>query len=739
MRAYVLTYHSGNVAGNDYATNNLVALGARSRAAPRSLAFLSCRCATSSRRSSRARRRAAARASRGADARRRARFRLRRSRASIPRAAAFRADGARAARARARRALHATSFVIASPDARRQIADARDAGLTWIGEHWWAAAVASGRFDIGNHGWDHVSPSVTTAGGARRQGGLVPPRRHLRGGRPAGARRARIHRGPGAQSGRRVLRVPVRRRERLRGGRLPAAPRRAPRHDGRVHRTARSDPRAERPVAAAALHVRHGLAIDRRARADRPRLGRDGRIPPMPAMLRSTTSRSRRRAARHPWPRRRHRAPRARADRRVAGPLPAPSRDRGRRALAGRGALSGRYRAQLRIRARRGRDVARVRRRALRIVPDRRRPPAQHHRMPRRHHRSAVDARTFPTDTRFTTSTSRARRSCSSASTACTAARRPTPSFCGRCLAAQPPFAAVDIVAWRAPASRAPCSRGVPDRAVALDRRDAGEVLPRPRRSTSSRTARRARGRWRPVTRARRRSDDRAAASRARCRFPDDDVPTVAVLGAVGPDKGARRLERLADLVRATGARVRFVLIGYMDVQHGPWQSDDAVLTVHGRYDPRELPELFAHYRVRLVAYPSAGPETFSFTLSEAWAAGLPGHRPPVRRAGRARRREPARAGCGPMRSGATRRGCSRASSRLVAPEHAARACRGRRMRAAASRSPRSPRWPSARSLTTMRRSRAPRAARARLEPLRMDARTRRPERAARVAAESPR
>ena len=37
-------------------------------------------------------------------------------------------------------------------------------GHLWIGEHWWAPAVASGRFDIGNHGWDHVSPSVTDAG-----------------------------------------------------------------------------------------------------------------------------------------------------------------------------------------------------------------------------------------------------------------------------------------------------------------------------------------------------------------------------------------------------------------------------------------------------------------------------------------------------------------------------------------------------------------------------------------------
>ena len=120
--------------------------------------------------------------------------------------------------------------------------------------------------------------------------------------------------------------------------------------------------------------------------------------------------------------------------------------------------------------------------------------------------------------------------------------------------------------------------------------------------------------------------------------LPDDDIATIAVLGAVGPDKGARRLERLADLVRETGARVRFVLIGYMDVQHGPWQSDDAVLTVHGRYDPRELPALFARYRVSLVAYPSAGPETFSFTLSEAWAAGRPVFVPPFGALARAAR-----------------------------------------------------------------------------------------------------
>jgi glycosyltransferase involved in cell wall biosynthesis len=112
--------------------------------------------------------------------------------------------------------------------------------------------------------------------------------------------------------------------------------------------------------------------------------------------------------------------------------------------------------------------------------------------------------------------------------------------------------------------------------------------------------------------------------------LPDDDVPTVAVLGAIGPDKGARRLERLVELARESHARVRFVLIGYLDLQHGPYQSDDAVFSVHGRYATRDLPDLLAHYRVALVLYPSAGPETFSFTLTEAWREGRPALVPPI-------------------------------------------------------------------------------------------------------------
>jgi glycosyltransferase involved in cell wall biosynthesis len=199
---------------------------------------------------------------------------------------------------------------------------------------------------------------------------------------------------------------------------------------------------------------------------------------------------------------------------------------------------------------------------------------------------------------------------------------------CARCLGAQPAFAAIDIVAWRA-RHRALLARAA---FLVAPSRWTGETLAKyyPDRPIDV-IPHGAPGAWAMATEGDEDDDARtpAAPHDAALALPDDGVPTVAVLGAVGPDKGARRLERLADLVRQGGARVRFVLIGYMDVQHGPWQSADAVLTVHGRYDPRELPTLLARYRARLVAYPSAGPETFSFTLSEAWAAGYPVVVPP--------------------------------------------------------------------------------------------------------------
>jgi len=198
---------------------------------------------------------------------------------------------------------------------------------------------------------------------------------------------------------------------------------------------------------------------------------------------------------------------------------------------------------------------------------------------------------------------------------------------CGRCLAAQPPFAGVDIVAWRAR------HRDVLARAAFL-------IAP-------SQWVARTLARYFPehavdvialaapgvfAARAPRGAGETAECGDARFALvlPDDGAPTVAVLGAIGPDKGARRLDRMVELARLRGLSLRFVLIGYLDRLQTPWQSEDAVFTIHGRYAASDLHDLLDHYRARLVAFPSAGPETFSFTLSESWAAGRPVIVPPI-------------------------------------------------------------------------------------------------------------
>ncbi|NND45433.1 MAG: polysaccharide deacetylase family protein [Xanthomonadales bacterium] len=67
--------------------------------------------------------------------------------------------------------LHATSFVIASAEARR-IIDARSLfGNGWISHDWWREADSSGLLAIENHGWDHNHPDL--APGKASRGGFT--------------------------------------------------------------------------------------------------------------------------------------------------------------------------------------------------------------------------------------------------------------------------------------------------------------------------------------------------------------------------------------------------------------------------------------------------------------------------------------------------------------------------------------------------------------------------------------
>ena len=54
-----------------------------------------------------------------------------------------------------------TSFVIASPDARKELEVTCLAGNPWWSDDWWHEADASGWLRIENHSWDHVHPGTT--------------------------------------------------------------------------------------------------------------------------------------------------------------------------------------------------------------------------------------------------------------------------------------------------------------------------------------------------------------------------------------------------------------------------------------------------------------------------------------------------------------------------------------------------------------------------------------------------
>ena len=56
--------------------------------------------------------------------------------------------------------LHATSFVIASREARRVIDKGSLFGHGWISDDWWHDVSSAGLIAIENHGWDHNHPDL---------------------------------------------------------------------------------------------------------------------------------------------------------------------------------------------------------------------------------------------------------------------------------------------------------------------------------------------------------------------------------------------------------------------------------------------------------------------------------------------------------------------------------------------------------------------------------------------------
>src|SRR5439155_22133145 len=108
-----------------------------------------------------------------------------------------------------------------------------------------------------------------------------------------------------------------------------------------------------------------------------------------------------------------------------------------------------------------------------------------------------------------------------------------------------------------------------------------------------------------------------------------DEYRHIGVLGAIGPEKGARHLDTMVARIRERRLPLRLIVVGYTDREQR-FQSSDKVLTIHGPYQREEIETLLDHYRIAMTVFPTIWPETFSYTLSEGWLAGRPALVPPV-------------------------------------------------------------------------------------------------------------
>lgn len=108
----------------------------------------------------------------------------------------------------------------------------------------------------------------------------------------------------------------------------------------------------------------------------------------------------------------------------------------------------------------------------------------------------------------------------------------------------------------------------------------------------------------------------------ARLRKPglqDNGYPVIGVIGHIAHHKGARVILDLARHIAASGAQIRIVVIGTIDLE-----LPSSVATITGPYRAKDLPALIERHGVNVGFFPSICPETFSYVAEEMMMMELP-------------------------------------------------------------------------------------------------------------------
>lgn len=95
----------------------------------------------------------------------------------------------------------------------------------------------------------------------------------------------------------------------------------------------------------------------------------------------------------------------------------------------------------------------------------------------------------------------------------------------------------------------------------------------------------------------------------------------IAILGAIGPQKGSGLLVECAHYALKHQIPIKFIIVGYASADQELRRLPNVTIT--GRYDESELQRVLDEQAPDIVWLPSVLPETFSYTLSAALEAGV--------------------------------------------------------------------------------------------------------------------
>ena len=106
--------------------------------------------------------------------------------------------------------------------------------------------------------------------------------------------------------------------------------------------------------------------------------------------------------------------------------------------------------------------------------------------------------------------------------------------------------------------------------------------------------------------------------------FATNEILTVAVVGAIGDEKGAKIIYKLADELEKNSLPIKLLVIGITNLHNDYYKSPKGKFEITGRYNNKEISNLLAEYKAAFVLIPSIWAETYSYTTTEAMCSGYP-------------------------------------------------------------------------------------------------------------------